>query len=56
MQLRNKEDGKIYNIQTDDDIHGWFAIFAYNEDPDSPDFLLHYSSLAAFLDDWEDVD
>lgn len=56
MRLRHKLDGTIYNVRTESDYHDGFFIFAYNQDPSTPDFCMHYRSLQEFTDDWEDVD
>lgn len=54
MELRNKENGRIYHVVTEDG-DGGFIIFA--SDRDGMDrFQMSYGTLAGFLDEWEDVD
>lgn len=54
MELRNKEDGEIYHVETQDD-DGRFRVFAVRF-PDNYSFVMHYRSIEEFLNDWEDLD
>lgn len=57
MQLKNKEDGEIYWVITEDDKHEGFMIYAKCASSYSRnDFCMHYRSLAEFNEDWQDVD
>lgn len=54
MDLRNKEDGAVYQVITEEDS-GSFCIYAVSRQSDIK-FIMHYDSIRKFLDDWEDVD
>ncbi len=53
MQLKNKRDGKIYRIETLDDVG--FAVYVYAENS-THGVEKCYQTLTDFCDEWEDVD
>lgn len=58
MKLKNKKDGRIYKVTTEDDRHRTFRIFAIPVDALDFDeqFVMHYRTLADFCKDWEDAE
>lgn len=58
MHLKNKENGKLYLVRTEDDRHGGFMIFATEVANKLPfdSFCMHYRTLAEFCRDWDDID
>lgn len=56
MKLHNKETHKDYDVTTEDgnDIH--FRIWAVPVDGSDSSFVMSYSSLEEFCDEWEDAD
>lgn len=55
MKLRNRRNGLIYYVQTEDDSHGGFCIFARSiPDRKRDSFVMHYRTLAEFNEEWED--
>lgn len=61
MLLRNKEDGRIYDV-TSEYSDDRLAVYAALEDdkaetdPDLDNFAWDYTTLKEFNEDWEDVD
>lgn len=55
MELRNKDDGVIYHVRTEDDHHEGFMIFATTTSSLGEDFCMHYRSLKEFNEEWEDL-
>lgn len=60
MYLKNKNDGKVYVVSTEDEStqNGGCASFAVFAVPvgAGEQFVMRYSSLAEFTDEWEDAD
>lgn len=54
MQLRNRNNGGIYDVRTEMD-DGKFVIYAKSQSLNLDSFCMHYHSLAEFNDEWEDV-
>lgn len=55
MRIRNRCNNEVYKVTTIDD-QGAFCIYAVAEDSAVDNFVMHYSSLKGFTDDWEDPD
>lgn len=56
MQLKNKKDGRVYHVRTEEDGSSGFMIFALSGDMDTTDFCMHYCSLKDFNDEWEEIE
>lgn len=58
MELKNKKDGKLYHVRTEDDQHGGFMVFASEIGTSffDRDFCMHYRTLAELCEEWEDIE
>lgn len=57
MELRNKKDGNVYDVNTEADLESFYILArAHDQRIKNANFFMHYRSLQEFTDDWEDID